>query len=138
MTIERLSSDDGFKIDATKGTVDQILELLEKNKDLIRTLPPGRYDLTPEWWTKHNYIHILHVFPDGSAAYEAIPRFKDAGAFSFDRGKAGEFVTGSVVKMVPKDQNPVVVSGPLKDRKTIGVYEVILWHSGESPSGSDN
>jgi len=138
MTIERLSSDDGFKLDPKGDTTDRILNLLIRNSDLIRTLPPGRYDITPKWWTKHNFIHIVHVFPNGTAAYEGVPRFKDARAISFDKGKAGEFVTGSVVKMVPKDQNPVIVGGPLKDRKTMGVYEVILWHSGESPSDSNN
>jgi hypothetical protein len=133
MTIERLHSEDGFPI-SFKGPVEQELaNIVLENADLVETLSQGEYNLTPSHWQKHLYIHSLTVLEDGTGVYRAIPREEGVGTRELSRNGWERFQEGERMIRIPQDGPLVVVSGPLKDKKTIGIHEIIFY----SPSHKD-
>lgn len=133
MTIERLHSEEGFPLDSKKPAEEQIKKIVGDNKASVETLSEGVYDLTPKWWTKHLMTHALKVLENGSAIYKATPREKGIGVINLDQGGFNQFKPGEHIAYMPRDTNTIMVGGPLKDKKTIGVYEIIIYTPGPNP-----
>lgn len=100
--------------------------------DKIQVFPEGEYDLTPKCWTKHFYRHNLVVFADGTGIYRAIPREKDAGTRALSKDSIGEYKPGGTLVYISQNQEIAVISGSLKYRKTLGIYEIIFYSPGQS------
>lgn len=130
VTIERLHFKDGIPLPLQPNVDGEIKRIIVENLDKAKTLPEGEYDLTPSWWRKHLHRHNLVVFEDGTGIYRAIPREKEVGTVDVS---TGEFRKGSRMVKIPEDQAVVIVGGPLEDRKTLGIYEIIFHSPGPSP-----
>jgi len=131
MTIERLHFEKGMPL-PSGGSLDEIERIILENQDQIISLPEGEYDLTPQGWKKHPHLHQLTVLKDGTGVYRAIPREKNAGTISLSREGRGRFQMGVQTIRIPEDQSVAILAGPLEDRKTLGLYEIILYSSGEN------
>lgn len=94
-------------------------------------------DLTPRWWKNHLYTHHLLLLDSEHAVYVSIPREEEVGLRQVEAGsQLSDLKKGAFVVNIPGDQDLVVVCGPLKDRETIGVYEIIIYvPKGELPEG---
>jgi hypothetical protein len=134
MTIERFHSEEGFSLDPNRSPEDQIMQTVAANITSLQTLPEGDYNLTPAWWTKHLMIHNLTVLENGNGIYKMLPRDNDVGTIEIDPRKImNQHKPGGRIVHLPQDQEMIVIGGPLKDRKTLGVYEVIFHVPGRSP-----
>lgn len=122
MTIERLHFEDGYPLNLTRPTEKQIGGALTSYSAKIEVLPEGDYDLTPKWWTKHLMDHKLTVLANGNGLYRAIPRDSDVGTRELSRQGVSPHKPGGNITHLPQDRDIVVVAGPLKESKTIGVY----------------
>lgn len=136
MTIERLHFEDGHPLNLSGSPEGQIARILVENFSKIQILPEGDYDLTPKWWTKHLMNHNLTVLENGGGIYRATPRDGDVGTRDLSRG--GQYKPGGNIIHLPQDKIIIIVAGPLKDRKTIGVYEIVRYIPGSSPKKEPN
>jgi hypothetical protein len=134
MTIERLHFEEGFSFDSNRSAQEQIAEIATANIFNIQILPEGDYNLTPKWWTNNLMRHNLTVLEDGNGVYQMLPRDNDVGTVEIGRQKIlGQYKPGGRTVHLPQDEEMIVVGGPLKDKKTLGVYEVIFYVPGSSP-----
>jgi hypothetical protein len=133
MTIERLHSEDGYPLDLGKSPMEQIAKILVDHRAQVQALPEGEYNLTPKWWTKHLMEHKLKVLENGSGIYHSVPRESGVGTIDFSQRGPNQYKPGGNVSYLPQDNEIAVVGGPLKDRKTMGVYEIIVYTPGPSP-----
>ena len=128
MTIERISFPDGIKFE--NNPHQQLLRLIHEHEELVVPLAEGDFDLTPSWWTKHLHTHRLTVLADGTGLYRPVPRDRDVGLGDW---KTKEFKKGGTVIRIPGDQGLVMVGGPLKSLKDLGLYEIIFYVPGPNP-----
>lgn len=131
--VYRIHSSDGIRLpkpffdDAQRWIVDYIVH----HRDRIETCDPGTYNLTPTWWTKHNYNWVLHVAMTGAGILRAIPRYADS-AFQQILQDGSRDVVCSGMKNFPlggkcNGGNPISIIGPLRDRRNLGAYEIIFY-----------
>lgn len=133
MTIERLHFEDGYPLNPRIPIVEQVVRAFTEHRAKIEVLPEGDYDLTPKWWTKHLMNHKLTVLGNGNGVYRAIPRDSDVGVGEVMQQGIGPHKPGGNVTHLPQDREIAIVAGPLKDKTTIGAYEVIIYTPGPSP-----
>lgn len=137
--IGRLHFEHGLPLDLSKDVDLQVVDALVAHETEIQYLPlrRDRYRLTPEWWTKHILEHSIEVHPDGTGTYYAIPREDDphpetAGTIELSQHGSIRRNGGRIVDL-PQDEWKVVLAGPLEDRKTIGIHEIVIFVPGPSP-----
>ena len=133
MTIERLHFEDGYPINPKIPIEEQLAKAFMTHRAKIEVLPEGDYDLTPKWWTKHLMNHKLTVLENGNGIYRATPRDSDVGIRELSQQGVGPHKPGGNVIHLPQDRDMAIVAGPLKDLKTIGAYEIIIYAPGPSP-----
>lgn len=135
MTIERLHFEDGHPLNLSRdvSVEAQVARILVDNHDKIQALPEGDYDLTPKWWTKHLMNHNLTVLENGNGIYRATPRDSDVGTRELSQQGVSRHKPGGNIAHLPQENGMAIVAGPLKDRITMGIYEIILYTPGPSP-----
>jgi len=134
MTIERMHFENGYPLKFSGKTINsQIEDIYIFNQHKIKTLPEGEYNLTPQWWVKDFVENSLSVFKDGSAIYKTIPLNDEVITVDYDQEGIGRRKSGKQILHLPTDVEITVVVGPLEDKPSIGVYDIILYNPGDSP-----
>lgn len=130
MAIERIHFEGGLEIVQDIPADLQIRAAALAFAEAREALPEGSYDLTPEWWEKHHLRHTLRVLPDGTGIFRGYPRFDDVGTTTYP-GRT--YRRGGITTRLPADDEIVSVSGTRPDRKTLGIYEIVLFQRGPNP-----
>jgi hypothetical protein len=127
MSIIRLHFKEGHPLSSLESRVNQLQKILEENYSFAVALGPGVFNLTPEWWKKNYYVHMLTVFDSGKGLYRAIPKSKNVVLKELPSEKT--ISRGPMEVRIPEDQSAVVIAGPSKDGKSISLFEFIFYET---------
>jgi hypothetical protein len=133
MAIERLSFDDGRPLTSKFSAEVEVADILSKNKDKIEVLPEGEYNLTPASWNDSPIEHDIKVLENGNAIYKQTSRSFDTNIIALD-SQGLDYKPGLDIRYMTKNGTGIFIYGPLKYRKSNGVFE-ILHHVSNSVSG---
>jgi len=137
--IGRLHFEEGYPLDLHRDLEEQVHEALRQYQDQVEILPARRdaYPLTPSWWTKNNLDYRVEVHPDGSGTFYATPRedgnMPETPAFAAGRTGAMPTRRGLIRELPEEGWIAPPIAGPLKDRQTMGIHEIVIFVPGPSP-----
>lgn len=120
-----------FQDVAEEVTTDHLNRIIMGNVRKAIIVPPSDLDyvLTPSWWTRHKYEHVLRVNKDGTGIYFALARFPDSSIPFITEGKVRHVGPGDKTIKIPQDETKIALSGPARDLKTLVVYALVIYIS---------
>jgi hypothetical protein len=131
--IERLHFEEGVTLATGERIQSQVVKLMLDNKDKVKQLPEGEYDITPNDGSRDFAQNKLKVLGNGCAIYVVVLTDEKAGTINLAQESHFRIKSGNDVSYLPKDNVYLGVAGMLLDKKTTGLYEILHHVPGPSP-----